>query len=168
MTTPTPSELPIVQKTYDLIKWYVPILNRLPRDHKFGLGDRMVSTLYDLLEGFVTTETSCITSRSQIESYLATLRLKTHPIKSQLTQTRYGASFVGFRVLPDRIRVRNHNLQTGRRRLKRLQVAYASGELSEHEVAQSLQSWNAHLAHGDTWRLRQNIFNNLDLPHPLK
>lgn len=32
------SELPIVQKTYDLIKWYVPILNRLPRDHKFGLG----------------------------------------------------------------------------------------------------------------------------------
>jgi hypothetical protein len=22
--------LPIIQKTYDLIKWYVPILNRLP------------------------------------------------------------------------------------------------------------------------------------------
>ncbi|OLP18376.1 four helix bundle protein [Leptolyngbya sp. 'hensonii'] len=47
-------ELPIVQKTYDLIKWYVPILNRLPRDHKFGLGNRMVATLYDLLEGFIT------------------------------------------------------------------------------------------------------------------
>lgn len=47
-------ELPIVQKTYDLIKWYVPILNRLPRDHKFGLGDRMIVALYDLLEGFVT------------------------------------------------------------------------------------------------------------------
>jgi len=46
-------ELPIVQKTYDLIKWYVPILGRLPRDHKFGLGDRMVAVLYDLLEGFV-------------------------------------------------------------------------------------------------------------------
>jgi putative toxin-antitoxin system antitoxin component (TIGR02293 family) len=29
------SDLPIVQKTYDLIKWYVPILNRLPRDRKF-------------------------------------------------------------------------------------------------------------------------------------
>lgn len=43
-----------MQKTYDLIKWYVPLLNRLPRDHKFGLGDRMVAILYDLLEGFVT------------------------------------------------------------------------------------------------------------------
>ncbi|MCL1472927.1 four helix bundle protein [Argonema antarcticum A004/B2] len=28
------NELAIIQKTYDLIKWYVPILNRLPRDHK--------------------------------------------------------------------------------------------------------------------------------------
>jgi 23S rRNA-intervening sequence protein len=49
----TTGELPIVQKIYDLIKWYVPILNRLPRDHKVGLGDRMVAALYDLLEGFV-------------------------------------------------------------------------------------------------------------------
>ncbi|MFM7887980.1 MAG: reverse transcriptase domain-containing protein [Pseudanabaena sp.] len=106
--------------------------------------------------------------REQIEAYLATLRLRIHPIKSQLTQTRYGASFVGFRVFPDRIRVRNHNLQTGRRRIKRLQAAYASGRLSQSEIAQSLQSWNAHLAHGDTWRLRQQIFGDLDLPHPLK
>jgi hypothetical protein len=52
MARPT-TELPIVQKTYDLIKWYVPILNRVSRDHKFGLGDRMVTILYDLLEGLV-------------------------------------------------------------------------------------------------------------------
>lgn len=53
MTKPPTGELPIVQKTYNLIKWYVPILNRLPRDHKFGLGDRMVAVLYELLEGFI-------------------------------------------------------------------------------------------------------------------
>jgi 23S rRNA-intervening sequence protein len=46
-------ELSIIQKTYDLIKWYVPILNRLPRDHKFMLGDRMIAGLYDLLEGLI-------------------------------------------------------------------------------------------------------------------
>jgi len=63
MPKSTASELPIVQKTYDLIKWYVPILNRLPRDHKFGLGDRMVGTLYNLLEGFVTT----MGDRSRVE-----------------------------------------------------------------------------------------------------
>lgn len=30
--------------------WYVPLLNKLPRDHKFNLGDRIVSGLYTLLE----------------------------------------------------------------------------------------------------------------------
>jgi hypothetical protein len=47
------NELPIVQKTYDLIKWYVPILNRLPRSHKFNLGDRTIAVLYDLLESLI-------------------------------------------------------------------------------------------------------------------
>ena len=47
------TELPIIQKTYDLIKWYVPILNRLPRNHKFMLGDRIIAGLYDLLEGLI-------------------------------------------------------------------------------------------------------------------
>ena len=47
------NELPIIQKTYDLIKWYIPILNRLPRDHRFALGDRIVNHLYDLLEGLL-------------------------------------------------------------------------------------------------------------------
>lgn len=47
------SDLPIIQRTHDLIQWYVPILNRLPRDHKFILGDRLVSGLYDLLEGLI-------------------------------------------------------------------------------------------------------------------
>ena len=46
-------DLPIIQKTYYLIKWYVPILNHLPRDHKFQLGDRLISGLYDLLENLI-------------------------------------------------------------------------------------------------------------------
>lgn len=30
-------DLSILQKTYDLTLWYVPILNKWPRDHKFLL-----------------------------------------------------------------------------------------------------------------------------------
>ena len=47
------NELPIIQKTYDLIKWYVPILNKLPKTHKFTLSDRMINGLYNLLEGLI-------------------------------------------------------------------------------------------------------------------
>lgn len=47
------TELPIIQKAYDLIKWYVPILQRLPRDHRFTIGDRMITGLYTLLESLI-------------------------------------------------------------------------------------------------------------------
>jgi hypothetical protein len=43
LATSNTGELPIAQKTYDLIKWYVPILNRLLRDLRFFLGDRIIN-----------------------------------------------------------------------------------------------------------------------------
>jgi hypothetical protein len=52
------STLPVVQKTYDLIKWYIPILNRLPKTHKFGIGDRTIYILYDLLESLIIAQYS--------------------------------------------------------------------------------------------------------------
>ena len=48
-----PDDLPIIQNTYDLITWYVPILHRLPRDYRFTLGDRMIIGLYRLLENLI-------------------------------------------------------------------------------------------------------------------
>jgi RNA-directed DNA polymerase len=108
-------------------------------------------------------------SRLQIEDYLAHLRLKIHPIKSQLFETCHGANFVGFRVFPlgetspkeIQIRVRNDNLRRARQRMKRLQKAYAGKRISLEMLTQRLQSWEAHLKHGNTYRLRQQIFTRL-------
>ncbi|MGH9799278.1 MAG: diversity-generating retroelement protein Avd [Blastocatellia bacterium] len=50
---PKSEELPIIQKTYDLIVWFVPILNRLPHSHKFMLGDKIIERLYRMLEQLV-------------------------------------------------------------------------------------------------------------------
>ncbi len=47
------TELPIIERTFDLIKWYIPILNRLPKDHKYLLGNRIAVNLYDLLDGLI-------------------------------------------------------------------------------------------------------------------
>ncbi|NJL91738.1 MAG: diversity-generating retroelement protein Avd [Coleofasciculaceae cyanobacterium SM2_1_6] len=47
------NELPVIQKTYDLIKWTIPILNKLPRDQKFLLGDRIIKSLLDLLDNLI-------------------------------------------------------------------------------------------------------------------
>ncbi|MCY7278168.1 MAG: RNA-directed DNA polymerase [Phormidesmis sp. CAN_BIN44] len=100
-------------------------------------------------------------ARQKIEAHLAKLRLKIHPIKSQLFETQQGANFVGFRVLPDRIRVRTENLRRAKRRIKRLQIDYTQAKIKLSQVSQSIQSWVAHLEHGDTWQLRQQIFSSL-------
>jgi len=100
-------------------------------------------------------------SRLQIEGYLAGLRLKIHPVKSQLFETQCGANFLGFRVLPHQIRVRTENLRRAKRRLKRMQEDYTQGKIEMAEISQSIKSWIAHLQHGDTWRLREKIFTDL-------
>ncbi len=100
-------------------------------------------------------------ARIAVEEYLAKLRLKIHPIKGELFETKHGANFLGFRILPDRIRVRTENLRRARRRLKRLQTEYADGKINWSKVSQSLKSWAAHLDHGDTWQLRKKIFSSL-------
>jgi retron-type reverse transcriptase len=102
-------------------------------------------------------------ARPQIETYLAThLRLKIHPIKSQQFETRHGANFVGFRVLPDRIRVSSESLKRGRIRLRQRQADYHHQNLSQAAATQSLQSWFAHLNHGNTWQLQQQISGALN------
>jgi retron-type reverse transcriptase len=83
-------------------------------------------------------------ARSRIAAYLDPLRIRLHPIKSQLFETRYGANFVGFRVLPDRIRVRNDNLRRARKRHKILQRGYRDGTASLKAIVQRLRCWEAH------------------------
>ena len=73
------AELPIIQKTYDLIKWYVPLLNRLPREHRFQLGDRMIAGLYNLLESLVLAryQKDKLPLLQQLNSKLDVLRYQT-------------------------------------------------------------------------------------------
>jgi hypothetical protein len=47
------NELPVIQKTYDLIKWYIPIINKLPKNQRFALGDKITNLLYTLLEDMI-------------------------------------------------------------------------------------------------------------------
>jgi hypothetical protein len=73
------NELPIIQKTYDLIRWYIPHLNKLPREHKFILGERIATGLYDLLDGllrarFAKEKSGLLT---QLNSNLDILRYQT-------------------------------------------------------------------------------------------
>ena len=45
--------LPVVARTYELLKWYLGRLEKFPRSHRYGLGQRIETTLYALFEGLV-------------------------------------------------------------------------------------------------------------------
>ena len=88
---PSRGELPILQATTDLIKWFVPLLNGLPRDQKFALGDRIISNLYAVLEALVAARWSRdkLTLLEPAAARLDLLRIQTRLLHDfQLIDTR--------------------------------------------------------------------------------
>ncbi len=106
---------------------------------------------------FSDDRSELISAKEMIIAYLQDLRLRLHPIKSQLFETCHGANFVGFRILPDRVRVRSDNLRRGRRRLHQMRRDCIAGKITTTEFDQRLQCWQAHLHHGDTEQLCRSI-----------
>jgi len=98
--------------------------------------------------------------RACVSEFLPCLRLRLNEGKSRIRQLKEGIEFLGFVVLPDRIRLNQRALQRERRRIRRLKQEYAEGLVSWDNVKESLQAWNAHAAHGDTWRMRGDVFSN--------
>ncbi len=46
-------ELPIIEKTYQLILWSCNHTSKFPRNHRFVLGERIERNLFDLLETLI-------------------------------------------------------------------------------------------------------------------
>jgi retron-type reverse transcriptase len=77
-------------------------------------------------------------ARIAIEQYLAGLRIKVNSGKTQLFETKHGANFLGFHVLPDRIRVRTENLRRARRRIRKMHHEYVNNRITIEKVSQSV------------------------------
>jgi RNA-directed DNA polymerase len=97
------------------------------------------------------------------DSLAANLRLELHPRKSPVFPVGVGIDFCGFRIHPTHRRLRRSSVRRFVRRFRRQREAYWRGELSFEEMSHSVQSWIAHAAHGDTWRLRRRLFADYPL-----
>jgi retron-type reverse transcriptase len=95
----------------------------------------------------------------QIREFLYRFRLTLHPGKSRVYRRRDGFPFLGFRLFPTHARLARPNVVRFRRRLRRLHADYHAGLIDKETVNQSVQAWIGHAMHGDTWRLREQIFD---------
>lgn len=50
MAKKRPDDLPIIQKAYNTAMYLIPAVERMPRVHRFTLGDRIANAVYDFLE----------------------------------------------------------------------------------------------------------------------
>ena len=102
--------------------------------------------------------------RREIETFLISLRLQLHRHKTTIYPVTNGIPFLGFHVFPDHRRLQRSNGVYFQRRLKRMVACYAAGEITRERLDASVQGWIAHAEHGDTWGLRQSIFDRFTIP----
>ena len=43
----------VIDRTYELLKWFLGRLAKFPRSHRYGLGQRIETTLYGVFEGLI-------------------------------------------------------------------------------------------------------------------
>lgn len=97
--------------------------------------------------------------RERISNYLARRRLTLHWHKTWVAPTTEPATFLGFELHADGLRrLPEANVRRFRNQLLGLRDRWRQGTVTETAVRQRVQSWVAHAAHAQTWRLRHAIF----------
>ena len=93
--------------------------------------------------------------------------------KTQIMPISEGVDFLGFRFyLTDTgkviRRLRTSNKRRWMRRLKKYKEEYRIRAKSYDEIRRSIVSYNGHLAHGHTWKLRKKVMGGYVLTHAPK
>jgi hypothetical protein len=87
------------------------------------------------------------------------LRLKLHEKKTFIAPADRGIDFLGYFVKPDHILVRRKVVQRCKKRLR--QIAPAKSQAVAKKNLAVVNSYYAHFAHADSYRLRKCIYENL-------
>ncbi|MDO4962074.1 MAG: RNA-directed DNA polymerase [Eubacteriales bacterium] len=88
--------------------------------------------------------------------------------KTQIFPLSQGVDYLGWHFyLTDTGKIikklRSSNKQRFKRRLKAFARKYAQEEMTSEEIRRSLVSYNGHLKHGHTWKLRRHIYTQFVL-----
>ncbi|MEN8260515.1 MAG: RNA-directed DNA polymerase, partial [Pseudomonadota bacterium] len=95
----------------------------------------------------------------RIDAFLLGERLRLHPRKIQVAPVRCGVDVLGYRVWPNRRRLRSENGYRFRRRLMAWSRAYAAGRMDLADIKPRVASWVGHAIHGDTLGLRRVVLS---------
>lgn len=110
---------------------------------------------------FTNDKTELRRWKSDIESFLQSLRLHLHPNKTKVFQAREGVEFLGHRIFPSHRLLKKANVNAFRRRLRTMQTDYREGRITLANVRDRLRSWIAHASFSNTYRLRTKLLESV-------
>ncbi|MBR3314902.1 MAG: four helix bundle protein [Atopobiaceae bacterium] len=176
-------ELVVIVRAKELCGYVLTITDKSPKKFRFTLVSRLQNYALDAVESLYKANLVRVRGREdaarmeerrelQRQAYacvqtLGYLALELNE-KTQIVPISQGVDYLGFHLyLTDTgkvvRRLRTSNKRRMRRKLKRFRHAWREGKVTTEDVARSLQSYRAHLARGDCWRLEQNLLRHLVL-----
>jgi RNA-directed DNA polymerase len=96
--------------------------------------------------------------QKQIVNHLARLRLTLHETSAQPFPAASGIPWLGFVVYPTHRKLKRRNVIAFRQRLAQNISWYREGRISFAELDAAVQGWINHVRYGDTWGLRDHLF----------
>jgi RNA-directed DNA polymerase len=99
--------------------------------------------------------------RALVAERLQHERLRLHPCKAQVCPTGGGLDLLGYRIFPNRRRLRNDNGWRFVRKLRGFAEDYARFRVDFADFNPAVQSWIGHARHADTQGLRRRLFSDI-------
>ncbi len=101
--------------------------------------------------------------RGQIEEWLDAVRPRLHDGKSRVYRCEDGLTFLGWRIFPERMRLRRENVLRVSRRLRGMAKDFHAGKTDFATIRARVKSWLGHAKTGDTSALRRRLFRSFIL-----
>ncbi len=91
------------------------------------------------------------------------LKLKIKPKSIQTNSSSHGLNFLGFRIFPQLIRVKNANIKRLKKKIKKKEYELKTGAINEEALFQSVSSMIEYIKVADSLFLRRKIFEGQKL-----
>lgn len=98
-----------------------------------------------------------------IAACFTSLKLKMHPDKSRIHETKNGVEFLGYMIYPTHRLVVWSNVARFKRRLKRLALLFQTRVIALSRITHSIHSWLGYAKHANSYNMRRQLFAGIKI-----
>lgn len=99
----------------------------------------------------------------KINKYLLHLKIQLHPDKSKIIPLSKGTQFLGYRIFYYHKLLRKRNLNKFKKEFEKQLELYKTGILSKNSLIEKLQGWFGYALRADTYKLRKEVFKEIEI-----